>query len=120
MPRPKTEFTDQQLQDVEDLSATLTQKQLADYLGISDRHFRRLMEEDERIMSAYKKGRAKSFKAVADNLISMAKNGNVAAAIFYLKTQAGWKEQEYQETDTNVVFKIVSPDELNTDDFTTT
>ena len=28
------------------------------------------------------------------NLIKMATAGNVAANIFYLKTQAGWKEQE--------------------------
>ena len=31
---------------------------------------------------------------MGSNLIQLAKAGNVAANIFYLKTQAGWKETE--------------------------
>lgn len=32
--------------------------------------------------------------SMGSNLIQLAKAGNVAANIFYLKTQAGWKETE--------------------------
>ena len=31
---------------------------------------------------------------MGSNLIQLAKAGNVAANIFYLKTQAGWKEEQ--------------------------
>ena len=34
---------------------------------------------------------------MAKNLIVQANSGNTAAAIFYLKTQAGWKETTRQE-----------------------
>ena len=34
---------------------------------------------------------------VANNLVLQAQNGNTSAAIFYLKTQAGWKETERHE-----------------------
>ena len=37
-------------------------------------------------------GRVKTIAKVADSLVRQALAGNMTAAIFYLKTQAGWKE----------------------------
>lgn len=42
-------------------------------------------------------GRVDANATVAKGLFEQAKNGNVAASIFWLKTRAGWKETSVQE-----------------------
>jgi len=97
--RPSIELDQQQVQEVETLAAVLTQDQMADYFGFSSRTFRNMMKRDERVFSAYKKGRAKAIGLVSQSLLASATRGNTTAAIFYLKTQAGWREQESEAQD---------------------
>jgi predicted transcriptional regulator len=104
----RRDLTEQEYADVQELAAYMTQVQIADYLGITDRCFRKIMERDPKARSAYKKGRALAHKKVANSLIAQANDGNTAAAIFYLKTQQGWKE-ETQATIDLPQLKIVSP-----------
>jgi len=92
MGRPRKDLTDEQVEQVEKLAAVLSQDQIADFLGVSDRTLRRRIQDDENVKAAYEKGRAKAILGVATGLLQMARDGNVTAAIFYLKTQAGWKE----------------------------
>lgn len=42
-------------------------------------------------------GRVDANATVAKGLFEQAKNGNVAASIFWLKTRAGWKETQVHE-----------------------
>lgn len=42
-------------------------------------------------------GKTRTVTKVADSLVRQALAGNVTAAIFYLKTQAGWKEAQVHE-----------------------
>jgi hypothetical protein len=93
MPRPRKTFTDEQVAQVEKLAAVLNQEQIADFLGISERTLRDRIRTDPRISAAYKKGRAAAMANVAATLVKQAQSGNVTAAIFYLKTQAGWSER---------------------------
>ena len=52
-------------------------------------------------------GRVDANATVAKGLFEQAKNGNVAASIFWLKTRAGWKETQVQEiTGNSTVNKI--------------
>ena len=90
--RKKKGLTDGQIEEVEKLAAVLTQAQLADFFGMSERTFRDRKTEDDRIDAAYKKGRAAALANVGTSLLTRALNGNMTAAIFYLKTQGGWKE----------------------------
>jgi hypothetical protein len=90
--RPKTELTPDQVRELETLAAVLNQAQIADYLGIPDRTLRAIMERDENVSAAYKRGRAKAIGAVSQSLLKSARDGNTTAQIFYLKTQAGWRE----------------------------
>ena len=92
--RPRTVITDDQKQQIEKLAAVLTVEQLADFLGIGRTTFYEIMERDEEISVRYKRGRANAIGGVAKNLVQKAMNGDNAAMIFYLKTQAGWKEQQ--------------------------
>lgn len=90
-------LTDEQIVQVEALASVLSSEQIADYLGIGRTTFYALMERDQEIAERYKKGRARAVDEVGRGLIEQAKNGNVTAAIFYMKTQGGWREKQEVE-----------------------
>ena len=82
-----------QKREVETLAAVLNSDQIADYFGISRRTFFAIVARDPEIAALYKKGKAKAIGSIAQSLITKARNGDTTAMIFYLKTQAGWREQ---------------------------
>ena len=92
MSRPFTQLSDAQKAEVETLAAVLTTDQIADFFGIGRRTFYSLMERDDEIAARYKKGKARAIGAIAQTLISKARAGDTTSMIFYLKTQAGWRE----------------------------
>jgi len=96
--RPPVVFDDAKVAQVEALAAVLSKKQLADYFGICENTLREVENRQPEVSEAYQKGRGKAIAGVGSNLLTQARNGNVAAAIFYLKTQAGWKEDTQQTT----------------------
>lgn len=92
MPAKKT-LTDEQIEEIKTLAVFLTQDQIADYLGISKRTFNNMRETDERIDTNYRQGKARGIAKIANGLFQQAVSGNATASMFYLKTQAGWREQ---------------------------
>lgn len=109
--RPMFAFTRDQITQIENLASVLTKKQMADFFGICENTFRECENRQPEVNEAYKKGKGKAIAGVATNLISQARNGNVAAAIFYLKTQAGWREDNLQDLQNSpVTINIVKPD----------
>src|SRR5688572_17535571 len=96
--RPPFEITKEILEKVESYAARgLNQKQIADALGI---HIATLCDKKNMFVEfseAIKRGKGKGIALVADNLLKNVQNGNVTAQIFYLKTQAGWKETDVLE-----------------------
>lgn len=111
--RPTVVFNEQQVSQVETLAAVLSKAQLSDYFSISENTFREVEERQPEVSEAYKRGKAKAIGNVAGNLIAQAKAGNVSAAIFYLKTQAGWKEDKEAERDLPPINIIVRGDGAN-------
>ncbi len=99
--RPPVVFDEDQTAMVERLASVLSKGQLADYFGISETTFREVEKRQPEVSVAYQKGRGKAIASVAGNLVNQAQNGNTTAAIFYLKTQAGWKEQDTTTISTN-------------------
>lgn len=97
MGRPFRTLTEAQRVEVETLAALLNQDQIADYLGMSRSTFRGLCNRDEEVAVRYKRGKAKAIAHVANGLLMKARNGDTTSAIFYLKTQAGWRETERHE-----------------------
>lgn len=95
--RPKKVLTPEQVEQVEKLAAILTQEQIADFLGIGERTLRQRIADDPEISASYARGRARAIGSVGTNLLQQAKDGNVRAMEFYLKTQAGWKESQRVE-----------------------
>jgi hypothetical protein len=92
MPRPKKTLTGDQAAQVEALAAYLTQEQIADYFGIARNTFARIVAEDETVFERYKRGKAKAIGTAAKTVLDAIRDGNLTAAFFYLKTQAGWRE----------------------------
>jgi hypothetical protein len=92
MGRTALSLTEAQKVEVETLAAVLTAEQVADYFGIGRRTFYAMMQRDEEIAARYKRGKAKAIGVIAQGLINKARNGDTTSMIFYLKTQAGWRE----------------------------
>jgi hypothetical protein len=123
MSKRKIVLTDADIQQIENLSGFCTVDQLSRILGFTARTFQRLKNRDSRAMSAYKKGfavkvakassklyrvatkechcndhmkvenRKKRAKPVQCYCSGISKEG-LTALIFFLKTQAGWRETE--------------------------
>ena len=94
MARPQINLTDEQLSQVEALAAFLSQEQIADYFGIGKTTWFAMMNRSPEISERYKRGKARAIGSVAKGLLQKARDGDTASAIFYLKTQAGWREKD--------------------------
>jgi len=92
MGRPTKSLTPAQIAEVETLAAVLTTSQIADYFGIGRTTFFSMMERNPEIAERYKRGKAKAIGAIAQGLIAKARGGDTTSMIFFLKTQAGWRE----------------------------
>lgn len=95
--RPMIKLTEEQKKEVETLAAVLSTEQIADYFGIGRTTFFEIIDRDAEVSELYKKGKARAVGFVAQNLIQKARLGDLGAQIFYLKTQAGWKETQRVE-----------------------
>ena len=111
MARPRTELTADQIREVETLAAVLNQEQIADYIGVPVRTFRAILQRDDDVSASYKKGKARAIGRVSQSLLKSATEGNITAAIFYLKTQAGWRETQAEPVDLPPVVINMSQDE---------
>ena len=92
MGRPQIALTRNQIREVETLAALLTQDQIADYFGVSRNTFRAICDREPEVLARYKKGKAKAIAHVANGLLQKARSGDTTSSIFFLKTQAGWRE----------------------------
>lgn len=97
MARKPIVFSPEQVKQVEKLAAMLTREQMADFFGVATRTFDNIRERQPEIDAAYKRGRAEVIGKIAESLIQDALDGDTTSRIFYLKTQAGWRETNVTE-----------------------
>ena len=90
-------FTPEEIIQVEALGAVLSLDQIADYFGVGRTTLASILDRQPEVAESYKKGKAKAISSVATTLLKKAREGNISAAIFYLKTQAGWREKDRAE-----------------------
>lgn len=83
----------------------MVQKDIAYLLGFSERTLRRRFNDTPEADEAYRRGRANAIYEVAGRLYDDAVSGTgkegVTSRIFWLKTQAGWKEGQVIEHKTD-------------------
>ena len=111
MGRPRKTLTPEQVEQVGKLASVLKLEDIADFLGISDDTLRRRMHEDPNILRAYKGGKQRAIAGVATSLLQQARDGNITAMIFYLKTQAGWRETQNMEHSGGIVIEFLDADD---------
>lgn len=102
-PVNKITFDDEEIKEIERLSARLPIEKICFYMGIAESTFEELRKRDPRCLRAYKRGRAKLEFEMADNVINGGLGigelkGDTPRLMFYLKTQCDWREiKEIQE-----------------------
>lgn len=100
MARPKFEITEEIIKKAESLAANgLTKEEIAHCLDISYETLRVKSHEDAAFSGAIIRGRSKGIGMMANNLVKLAKGGNAAANIFWLKARAKWKEGDEDVAD---------------------
>lgn len=97
MPRKPIELDAEQRAQVEALAPYLSQEQIADYFGIGKTTWFAIIERDADVAERYKRGKARAIADIAEALITKARSGDNACMMFYLKTQAGWRETNHVE-----------------------
>lgn len=97
MAKPIRVLDDDERAQVEALAAYLSQDQIADFLGISRPTLAKIIERDDDVSLRYKRGKARAIADVAKGLLEKARDGDMGAMCFYLKTQAGWRETQKME-----------------------
>lgn len=92
--REMTTLTSAQLAEMPTLSAVLSVEQMADYYGIPRSTFWAMLQRDETLARVYQRGRASAFRDVGNSVLTKARAGDMVAAVFFLKTQARWRETD--------------------------
>lgn len=93
------EPTDEEIMKVESLAARgMQEQQIALCLGIQPETLSRKKSHFEQLDQAIKRGKAKGIAHVTAQLLKNIDNSNVTAQIFYLKTQAGWREEDIRDS----------------------
>lgn len=105
--RPKNVLNTEQAAQVEALAAVLSVDQIADYFGFSRDTFYRIIDRQPEVMQRYKKGKAKAISDIGGSLLKQARDGNTSSMMFYLKTQAGWRETQNLDVSTDQPLVIV-------------
>lgn len=118
MGRKLIELDDEQIRQAERLSTVgLNNDQLAGYFGIAGVTWERILERQPAVKEAIEKGRAAGIGKVAASLFQMATTGkNVAAAIFFLKTRARWREIHPESPEGSVPFVLNYAEKKKKDD----
>ena len=94
---PVIVLSEEDVKRVEQMAAVLTQAQISDYFGFTDKTLRKIMERQPEVRTAYNRGKALAVMDVANNLVIKALEGDINAAKFYLSNQAGWSEKTKTE-----------------------
>ena len=90
--RPEYKKTDEDAKNVEALTiAGVPQKLVSKILKISEPTLRKHYWDE------LDSSKAKANAVISQSLFKLAREGNVTAQIFWLKTQAGWKETNHVE-----------------------
>ena len=93
--RPKFDFTDKILKQVESLAAQgLSQDQIGSVIGCCQQTIIRHKKDNVDFVNAINRGKNKGVAIITNALFESAKGGNLGAQIFFLKNRAGWRDKQ--------------------------
>jgi len=109
--RPARVLSELEIKQVATLAPKLTKTQLADFFGVSFPTWQKIEQRQPEVSLIYKKAKAEKISQVVDKLFDLCLEGNAACIMFFLKTQAQWRETEIQTADIPRLQVVVNNDE---------
>lgn len=98
--KPSLKITDEMVEKAESLAAAgLTMYEIAQCLGMGQTTLYEKKAEYPKFAEAINRGKCKGIAMMSNNLVKLAKAGNAAANIFWLKARAKWKERDEEVED---------------------
>jgi len=98
----------------EPTEATRQTVQLHTMVGTIQPDIARVLDIDEKTLRKYYRdeldlAKAKANATIGGALFNKAKTGDTSAMIFWMKTQAGWREREEPREDRPITIQVVNP-----------
>jgi hypothetical protein len=94
MSKPGLDVTEEVLSQIETMAGNgLTEQQIYRFFGIGHSYWGRLKKKNKDLLRAFHKGKSRTILAVTGRLMDKIRCNDLSAIIFYLKTQAGWREK---------------------------
>ena len=93
----KVVFSHQDLDTVQQLSASMSVEQIAGYFGISKTTYYEVARRQPELLERYKQGKAKRIAQYVSIVHDKILEGNIDLLKLYLRTQAGWTENRFEE-----------------------
>lgn len=114
----RIDLTADQKAELGALAAVLNLDQIADYFGFSPATLDNILKRDDESLRLYKKGKSVAIKDVGGSLIEQARAGDTTSMIFYLKTQAGWREVQQVESNNKneTIIRVVADSDVQVPD----
>lgn len=92
-------LTEQQLVKMEEMAGRYSAPQVAKYLGMRKTSFYKMLKYNKTISGRYQKARLDKIGVIASIVYDAAQAKDLTAAIFYLKTRAGWSEHKDEDNE---------------------
>lgn len=89
----KVVFSSQDLDTVQQLSASMSVEQIAGYFGISKTTYYEVARRQPELLERYQQGKSKRIAEYSELVHQYILNGDRDLLKFYLRTQAGWSEK---------------------------
>ena len=99
--QPPKFLTQEDLKQLAILSSTCNQEQIAAAFGMCANTFMEIKKRQPEVLEVYKKGKVRAIHEMGSKLLEAGRSGNVAAIIFYLKTQGDYREKGDSDLDTD-------------------
>ena len=93
----KVVFSATDIDQVESLAAGMSVEQVAHYFGIGKTTFYEVAKRQPELLERYKQGKAKRIAQYVSIVHDKILEGNIDLLKLYLRTQAGWTENRFEE-----------------------
>lgn len=73
----------------------MSRAQIGAYHGVTGQRIGQLIKEHPELENAFEHGLSQGIEKATKSLMTLIENGNIIATLFYLKSRAGWVEQQH-------------------------
>ena len=98
----KVVFSSQDLNVVQQLSASMSVEQIAGYFGISKTTYYEVAKRQPELLERYQQGKSRRIAEYSQIVHEHIVNGDKDLLKFFLRTQAGWVDRKNEQTSTEL------------------